>query len=153
MAVPISFPSTTSRFSLPLLFAGQAQKEFFVNQAFSLIDSLMTGTVKESLDTPPIAPIEGESFRIVAPASGDWAGHDDELAIFVGGAWHFVAPQSGMRVFDQQADAFVHFSSGWQVPVEPTQPSGGSTIDAEARQIIAELIEALQKSGVFARTA
>lgn len=153
MAVPISFPSTTSKFSLPLLFAGQAQKEFFVNESLSLIDSLLSGVIKESLATPPAAPVEGDCFRIVATASGDWAGHEDELAIFVGGAWQFVAPQSGMSVFDQQAGATVHFNGSWQSPIEPIQPNGGTTIDTEARQMIGELIEALQKAGVFANPA
>lgn len=152
MAEPISFPSTTTNFSLPLLFAGQAQKEFFVNQSLTLVDALMTNSALDSISTPPTNPGEGAVYRIVSSADGDWAGHDDEIAIFIGSAWHFVTPKTGQTLFDVQSGAFLHYNAGWQSPVEPAQATGGTTIDTEARQMLAGLVEALQKAGVFSNT-
>ena len=86
MANPIEFPSVTPYLSLPLLFLGQAQKEPFINQAMSVIDSLMMGVIEDSLATPPISPEDGTSFRILSGADGDWTGHDGELAIRIGGS-------------------------------------------------------------------
>ena len=40
MSDPIRLDGATARFDLPLLFAGQAQKEVFVNQALAVIELL-----------------------------------------------------------------------------------------------------------------
>ncbi|MHA7820400.1 MAG: DUF2793 domain-containing protein [Erythrobacter sp.] len=152
MALPIEFPSTTKHFSLPMLFSGQAQKEFFINQSFVVIDALLQHGVIDSLETPPSDASEGQCFRILANATGDWAGHDDELVVRVANAWHFVLPLEGMRVFDRNAAAMLHYNAGWQAATEPTVPDTGSTVDAEARTVLTELIEALRKIGIFANS-
>ena len=59
MSEPFAFPSITPTIGLPLLTAGQAQKEFFVNQAFSLIDALHGRTVVASQSVPPATAPEG----------------------------------------------------------------------------------------------
>ena len=74
MANPIAFPSTTNRLSLPLLFAGQAQKEPFINHALSAIDALLTGVIDDSLASPPGSPPEGARYRVLENASGEWQG-------------------------------------------------------------------------------
>jgi hypothetical protein len=153
MAVPISFPATTKRFALPLLFAGQAQKEFFLNQAFVLNDALLHCTVLASAQTPPEAADEAACYRVTGPASGEWAGHEGDLAIRLGEGWQFVVPQPGMTVFDIAADAAMLYRNGWQSADEPALPSGGAVIDAEARQAIFGLIEALRKLGAFPNDA
>ena len=150
MAVPISFPSTTSNFALPLLFAGQAQKEFFINESLTLVDALLRKTVEESTHTPPVEHEEGSCFRVIGTASGAWLGQEGKLAISVGGSWQFIDPKIGMSVFDAGAGVFLHYNGVWESPVEPTQASGGATVDAEARQMLVELVEALQKMGIFA---
>ena len=38
MTTPINFTTTTGRFNLPLLFAAQAQKEVYVNEALAIVD-------------------------------------------------------------------------------------------------------------------
>lgn len=149
MAVPISFPSTTARYSLPMLFAGQAQKEFAINQSLAVIDAMLATSVTASLSDPQASVSEGECFRIVAPASGDWLGHEDEIAVWVGGAWQFVVPHTGMSVFDQAAAAFLHYNSGWKSANEPSAPTGGTVVDSEARAALSELIQALRNLGVF----
>lgn len=149
MPEPIVFPSTTSHLSLPLLFAGQAQKEPFINQALSVIDALMFGTVNDSLSVPPIEPPAGSSFRILANATAEWSGHDDEIALWIGNAWEFVPPREGATIFDQTAAIRLRFAGAWETATEPTEPTGGTTVDVEARATIAALIGALRTAGIF----
>jgi len=153
MASPIAFPSTTTRLSLPLLFAGQAQKEPFINHAFSAIDALLTGVVDNSLVSPPSSASEGACYRILENATGEWLGHDDEIAIFIGGAWAFVAPHNGLTIFDKNARTSLYFAESWVSATEPSAPTGGSVIDSEARAALAALIEALKTAGIFVKPA
>lgn len=153
MAVPLEFPSTTKNFSLPMLFSGQAQKEFFINQSLVVIDALLQRGVNDSLVAPPSDPEEGQCFRIKGGAADDWAGHDDELAVRVAGSWHFVLPLDGMCIFDRGAGAILYFNAGWQTATEPSAPSTGSTVDTEVRAALSELIEALRNVGIFANSA
>ncbi len=149
MTAPISFPSTTANFALPLLFSGQAQKELSINQTVSLLDALVQSSVDASLSSPPLNPEDGSTYRVLANASDIWAGKDDQLAVQLGGAWHFVAPKAGLRLFDRQAGTLLHYDSTWKSANEPALASGGTVIDAEARQMLLELVEALRILGIF----
>ncbi len=153
MANPIAFPSTTTHLSFPLLFSGQAQKEPFINHAFSAIDALLTGVVNDSLATPPGSPVEGSRYRVLANGTDEWLSHDDEIAIHVGGAWEFVVPHEGMSIFDSTARTSYFFANGWQAAIEPPLPTGGSVVDSEARAAVSLLIEALRTSGIFVSPA
>ena len=150
MSDPIAFPSSTPLIGLPLLIAGQAQKEFFVNQALCLLDALHPRVVRASLDEPPAAPADGESFRITAPAIGDWAGRENHIAVRIGGDWHFVSPQEGMQLFDRAEGCMLLFRAAWHQCAAPEEPAGGNVIDLEARAAIAALTEALITAGVLA---
>lgn len=150
MSDPIAFPSITPALGLPLLVAGQAQKEFFVNHALCLLDALHARAVVASQTTPPASPDEGDCYRVTAPAGAAWVGREDSLAILVGGDWHFVAPRAGLLVFDQTVGHVLVFRSGWQRPAAPQEPSGGSVVDTEARAAIAMLIQTLVATGALA---
>jgi hypothetical protein len=100
-----------------------------------------------------LAVAEGDCYRVNVGATGDWSGHDDEIAIRVGGAWHFVAPFTGMVVFDRTAGKSLRFDSMWQSADAPEMPSGGTTIDAEVRSALSELIQALRNVGIFGPAA
>ena len=149
MANPIEFPSVTPNLSLPLLFLGQAQKEPFINQAMSVIDSLLMGVIEGSLTSPPSSPEDGTSFRILSGADGDWTGHDGKLAIRVGGSWSFISPIHGSTVFDQNARVQLRYDSGWTSATTPAQPTGGSTVDTEARGAISGILDALRTAGIL----
>lgn len=149
MSQPTSFPSTTSNFDLPLLFAGQAQKEFFVNQSLSLVDAIIGRSVIASINVPPPSPTEGESYRITAPAEGDWTSHEDDIAILIGSSWNFVRAKEGMTLFDRAAGQLILFRSDWRTASLPSGPQGGTTVDQESRNAIAELTEALRTIGIL----
>lgn len=150
MSEPFIFSSVTPVAGLPLLVPGQAQKEFFLNQAFSILDALCPQAVIASQSAPPSVVADSACFRITSPASEDWAGKEDHLAIGIGGDWHFVGPREGMHLFDSDAGHWLVFRSGWRAAAAPVITQGGSVIDTEARTALAQLIGALHHLGVLA---
>ena len=150
MSDPISFDSTSPRFGLPLLFAGQAQKEVFVNEAHALADALLHCAIEGIATAPPASPVEGTNWLVAAAATGDWAGKVGLLAPRQGGNWIFVSPRDGMRLMNRATGQDMRFAGTWQNPAAPASPAGGTVIDDGARTAIAGLITALRAAGIFA---
>ncbi|MEM6856811.1 MAG: DUF2793 domain-containing protein [Pseudomonadota bacterium] len=150
MAEPISFPSTTANISLPLLFSGQAQKEFFLNQALATLDAVIVWSVEDTLDTPPTNTQEGHCYLVASNATGEWEGHDDQIAARIGGAWHFVPPVDGMEIFDRTLGQKLFFRAIWEAAAAHHEPTGGTVVDTEARAAIDEILNTLRKLGILA---
>ena len=149
MTDPITFTSATPRYALPLLFSGQAAKEFYVNEAHALTDALLHAACEGEAAGPPTTPAEGETWLIASDATGEWAGEDGKLASRQSGNWLLTAPRDGMRLFDKSTCQLLLYRGGWQRPVAPTVADGGDVVDAEARAAIADLITALIDAGIF----
>ena len=145
MSEPVNFSSATSRFSLPLLFQGQAQKEFFHNEALSLVDALLFLSVEGESAVAPTVPTEGEAWIVAASATGEWQEEDGKIAIMVSGDWRYLLPETGMLVYDKTAGQLARFENSWIWAEIPNQPSGGTTIDAEARAAIDQILDVLRK--------
>jgi hypothetical protein len=152
MSDPFSFDSKSPRHDLPLLFAGQAQKEAWVNEAFSRVDALLHCAVEGERADPPASPAEGEAWLVATAATGGWTGKTAMVATRQGGNWLFLEPRDGMRIFDRSSKRERLFSTTWKSPEPPAAPSGGSVIDAEARNAIAQLIAQLRIAGLFPET-
>lgn len=149
MSDPLSFPSTTPRHALPLLFAGQAQKEAFVNAALSLCDALIHPAVEGEASAPPADPGEGQCWLVGAAATGAFAGHEGEIACRQGGQWLFVPPRDGMRALDRASGQHVLYRGGWRREAALAEPAGGTTVDHEARAAVAALIAVLARTGIL----
>jgi hypothetical protein len=150
MSDPIVFTSASPRFGLPLLFAGQAQKEVFVDEAHALTDALLHPAVEGEADAPPADPAAGECWLVGDTPTGDWADHGGEIASFQAGGWIFAVPRDGVRLLDRSTGQEIRYRGGWQRPATPAAPSGGTTVDAEARAAIAGLVAALVAGGLLA---
>ena len=149
MTNPISFDGTSPRYGLPLLYAGQAQKEVFVNEAHALSDALLHCAIEGIGTAPPASPVEGGNWLVAASPIGDWAGQAGKLACRQAGNWLFVAPRDGMRLLNRATGQDMRYVVGWQIPVRPSTPSGGATIDSQARTAIMDLINALTLAGIL----
>ena len=158
------------RFSLPFLSAGQAQKEWFHNEALQLVEMLLCPVV-EAIDqvVPPPAPEFGSCYLVGAGASDDWAGRDGNIACFADGGWRFVIPVEAMQVVEKASGQTVAFRSGnWesgivrarelqvngQAVVRQQQPAiadpnSGGVIDAECRAAVAAMLAALRAHGLI----
>ena len=147
---PISFTSTSPRHELPLLFAGQTQKEFTVNEALARIDALLHPAAEGEANAAPGSPDDGECWLVGDSPTGVWTGHAGELASFSLGTWLFAEPRDGLRLLDKSTGQLVlRRDGGWTVASAPAHPSGGATVDAEARSAITGLIAALSDAGIF----
>ncbi len=92
---------TTDRLALPLLAAGQAQKEIFHNEALTFVDLLLQGAVEDhDVDDPPASPAAGQCWTVGASPSGDWTGRAGQVAGWTTGGWRFVLPRAGMTFWN-----------------------------------------------------
>ena len=143
------FSSVSPRFGLPLLYAAQAQKELCVNEALAVIDAMLGCAVEGIATAPPTSPVNGTNWLVATGGSGVWAGQDGNIAAYQAGNWVFITARDGMNVFNRATGQTLLYAGGWQAPVKPAAPAGGTTVDAEARTAIAAIIAALQQAGVF----
>lgn len=141
----------TPRFALPLLGVAQAQKEVTHNEALTLVDALIHAAVEAGpLDDVPVDPEPGRCWLVGAAPAVDWAGQAHAIAIWTVGGWRFVVPRAGMTVVRLTDAARLRFDgSGWAGPATIGAPSGGSTIDAEARSTLTALILHLEAQGLL----
>jgi len=149
MAQLANFTGTTPRFALPYLFAGQAQKEFFVNEAHAITDLLLQPVVEGETNTPPVTPATGESWLVSNNPTGAWVQNEGSLAGFYGGTWLFVPPTEGLRIWDKATRQILVYRDTWLRAAEPTATTGGGIVDTELRAAFSDLIEALKISGIF----
>ena len=121
------------------------------------------------LATPPATPDVGDCYIVAASPTGAWAGHAQQVAAYTSGGWRFVAPRDGMRVdVVTSGNTAVYRGGAWEVGtlngsklvVDGLQvvgsqgsaiaaPTGGSTVDSEARTAIGLILAALRQHGLI----
>ena len=160
----------TARFALPLLAPGQAQKEWFHNEALQRADLLLCPVIEgAAIATPPASPAIGACYLIAGGATGAWAGHDGSLAGFTDGGWRFIVPVEGMRLVERTSgEIVIHRGGVWESGILRAQevrvggqkivgqrqgaiaaPTGGSTNDAQCRTAVVAILAALQAHGLI----
>jgi hypothetical protein len=163
--------SATARLQLPFLSAGQAQKEFTHNEALQALDTLVAGAVEEEpLQDPPSEPAVGSAYILGDAPTGDWAGKPQFIAAYSSGGWRLTPPVEGMSLYVKSTARWANYRSGaWEAGIvrasslliEGQQviggrasaiadPSGGSTIDAEARDAVDLILAAMRQHGLIA---
>jgi len=161
--------SATARLGLPLLSAGQAQKELVHNEALQVIDMLLATAVEAPPDAaPPAAPVLGATYIVAASPSGAWAGKAQCLACYTAGGWRFITARDGMIAYVRSSAVWAAFRAGaWELGtlrgsslvvggqqvVGPrggaiAGPSGGATIDSEVRTAVTQILAALRQHGL-----
>lgn len=149
MTDPINYSTTTARLGMPMLFAGQSQKEATVNEALALLDLLLPGSVQGVRNDPPANPAFGEAWIVGSNPAGAFSGRANAVAGWTEGGWRFTSALPGMRLYDLQNGAYRLFDGTWSKVSAPADPAGGATVDTEARNAIAALIAGLKATGTF----
>lgn len=162
--------SGTPRLSLPFLTPGQAQKEFFHNEALQVLDAVVAGAVEElPRSDPPGSPAVGAAYIVGNLPTGAWTGKGQCLAAFTEGGWRFVPAFEGLNVQVKSTGTRASFRAGeWdfgslrgsklivdgQQVVGPRESAiepatGGATVDAEARAAIGKILDTLRSHGLI----
>jgi len=104
------------------------------------------------LAAPPSSPELGSCYIVAANPSGAWTGNAECLAAFTSGGWRFVAPVDGLNVYVRSTETqAIYREGGWELSEGAVEsPSGGATVDAEARLVIDQILGALRQHGLIA---
>lgn len=161
--------SETARWDLPLLFAGQAQKEVYHNEALVRMDMLMHARAESAdLAEPPEMPDVGQCWIVANGAVGAWSDHVQSLACWTEGGWRFAAPGAGLSIeVTDRGHALRYDGEVWRETEVRTdgiyidhkriigprggpisEPIGGAVIDAECRAALGAILSALRAHGV-----
>jgi hypothetical protein len=160
---------SSARFALPFIVPGQAQKELFHNEALARIDAALHAVVEAGpAQDPPVSPAPGQCWVVAPGAGGAWSARSPAIACWTAGGWRFFEPAEGMLAWNRAAGVWMRWTGsewsegtlpatalliGGQQVVGPRlaevpSPSGGTTIDAEARAAVAALIATLKSHGL-----
>ena len=159
----------TDRLRLPLMAAGQAQKEVTHNEALALLDVLVHASViATGLTSPPATPLIGQCWLVGRGATGAWQGQDDALAAWTAAGWRFVSAFEGLALWSAARGRTLRFTNGsWSDSLDVSAlrvggrqvvgaqqpaiapPSGGVTPDIQARQTISAILSALSAHGLI----
>jgi len=161
----------THRLGLPLLAAGQAQKEITYNEALAIIDVVAQSSVESAdLATPPGSPAFGQCWVVASGAAEAWITRETTLTVWTPSGWLFVQPHEGWRLWAIDRGNMIRFdgtdwidedvrADGYHVGDDKVvgarqaaiaTPSGGATQDSEARSAIAAILAALRVHGLIA---
>jgi hypothetical protein len=80
--------------------------------------------IDKDLTAPPGSPSTGDRYIVASPATGAWAGHEDDIAEWNGASWDFTTPNEGYtcRVEDENKN-YQYSGSSWEL-WETTQDHG-----------------------------
>lgn len=160
----------TDRLGLPLLAAGQAQKEITHNEALSRIDVIAQAAVESAdLSIPPVAPEAGQCWVVGAGAIAAWLGKEGMIASWTASGWLFLTPGPDWRAWVRDRGHMIRFDgANWvddpvrndglylgdmrvvaarQEAIEA--PDGGVIRDLEARHAVAAILSALRAHGLI----
>ncbi len=163
----------SDRLKLPLLAAAQAQKEVTHNEALALADIAVQAVVQSVAPVAvPASPVVGQCWIVGPSPTGAWTGRAGHIAAWTAGGWRFVAPFEGMQAWSiADGQNARRTGSAWIVGVQTAltlsiggqqvvggrqprvvAPSGGATVDSQARAAIASIISGLEAHGLFSAT-
>jgi hypothetical protein len=158
----------TPRLALPLIAAGQAQKDVTHNEAVLALDRLVGLVVaSRSLQAPPSAPQTGACYIVPAAGAVAWGYPAGTVVQWQGAAWLPETPRDGQIALLADEGLMLIYRGSWRdhwpvaglsiagrsvlaaLPASLAAPSGGTVIDIQARAVLAALLTALQQQGII----
>ena len=105
--------------TLPYIQPSQAQKHVTHNAALAILDVLVQlSVVGFDAATPPVDPVEGETYALGNSPTDAWAGQEDTLATWQDGIWVFITPLTGWRAYGvSEAELRIWNGTAWTLPL------------------------------------
>ncbi len=115
--------SSSTYLGLPYLEASQAQKHVTVNEALARLDAqIHLSVLSRMVATPPATPLEADRYLIATSPTAAWTGQAGKLALWLEGAWVFVTPREGWRMWVADEDQLLIYNGAtWQGAGVPSQ--------------------------------
>ena len=146
----------TPRLALPLLAAGQSQKDVTHNEALLGVDRLVALTVvSRSVATPPASAAEGEAWIVPAAGVAAWGQPAGTLMHRQGSGWLAQTPRDGQQALVGDEIVLLVHAAGWKMvrrveaPAVLALPTGGVSVDSEVRTAFAAMVVVLQRQGLI----
>lgn len=107
--------ANSTKLSLPLVAASQAQKHVTVNETFLALDIIVQLNVLDrNLAAPPGSPVEGDAYIVASSPTGAWAGKAGQVAAYQGGGWVFYVPREGWNAWVRDENVpLVYDGTNW----------------------------------------
>ena len=68
----------------------------------------------KDLTAPPGSPSTGDRYIVASGGSGDWSGHDNDIAEYDGSSWSFITPTEGTACWVEDIDSnYTYNGSSW----------------------------------------
>lgn len=111
-----------------VIYGWEAGEDFWggpMNQNMVLLDALLHPYIQSmTFSAPPQNTQDGDQYLVANGGTGDWAGHDGEMATRVSGTWVFFVPTRGVRVRVASLAAFLWFDGAVWLDEQTGVPPG-----------------------------
>ena len=81
-------------------------------------------TNRTTTDPTTLTPSDGDAYIVGPSATGDWATHDDDIAVYDGSAWVFYTPVNGWTAVITAEKREVLFTTVWEQGIRVDGLSG-----------------------------
>ncbi len=136
-----------------------------------MLDTIVAAAVEEpARNDPPAAPLPGQCFIVGTAPIGAWSGNAAALAAFSAAGWRFIAPVDGLQAWVKSMSSWAAYHAGaWELGTlrgsrlmigglqvvgarsgAVADVIGGTTVDAEARAAISDMLIAMRGHGLIA---
>lgn len=89
-----------------------------LNLALNKLDAILNiGVMTAFENDPPGSPSEGDRHIVGGTPTGAWAGHADEIARYLDGAWHFYEPTDGTVALRIDESLLLAYDGGWSTGI------------------------------------
>ncbi len=98
-----------------------------------------------NLNTPPGSPVADDLYVVGTSPTGAWSGYAGYLAVWLGSAWGFTAPEQGWFAYGKNADAlYVRTASAWVswssvTAAQVGAANGVASLDSGAKVPVAQM--------------
>jgi len=123
----------TARLGLPELVQMQEMDSAQINDVLQQLDALGGMSLKGLFtDTPPAAPMDGDTYVTGGAPAGVWAGNLYKIAYCVDGGWRIFTPFDGLVAHVAATDSFVVYRGGQWAALGALVAGPGASIASAA---------------------